>query len=249
MSELCFSNSRFIGFLDECGDHSLTTINSELPLFAVCIVVVERETYSRVIIPEMASFKLRYFAHEGINLHNRDIRKAYGAFTILQNSAVRERFLTELTTMMRTLPFKLFVSAIDKFSYIGHHGDGAKNIYTAALEYSFERVVEFMEDHQEVNLPLIAESRGTVEDGQLRASFHEFMTKGNGDMSDRFRRLFCPLLFRRKQDNIAGIQLADLCAHPTARHILKPDQSHLAFESVRGHFYKGEKFGLDVRYK
>ena len=192
--------------------------------FLLCTVVVEREVYARKIIPAVAEFKLRYFAHEGINLHSREIRKAEGPFNMLQNAAVRQTFLSELSALMAELPFTLFITAIDKTTYVGRYGDGAKNPYDVALEYSFERILHFLEANEENDLPVIAEARGGQEDDALRASFYRLMTQGTYyNKAERFQKLVCPISFRRKQDNICGIQLADLCAHPTARHLLKPD--------------------------
>lgn len=248
MMEPCLSTSRFIAFFDECGDHSLVKINPEFPVFVLCAVIVERETYARAIVPEIAAFKLRYFAHEGINLHSRDIRKAEGPFSILQNAGVRERFLAELTGLMQSLPYTLFVTAIRKDAHLKRYGEEAKNPYDIALEYSFERVLHFMEANGQTDLPVIAEARGKNEDNELRASFHSLMTQGTYyNQAQRFRNLLCPLTFRRKQDNIAGIQLADLCAHPVARHVLKPQQPNRAFDALQNHFYKaGNVHGLKV---
>ncbi len=166
------TSSRFIAFFDECGDHSLTKINPQLPLFALCTVIVEREAYAGVVVPEFARLKLRYFPHEGINLHSRDIRKSEGPFTILQNPNVRECFLNELTGLIERLPFTLFVTAIHKEPYRDRYGDGARNPYDVALEYSFERVLHFMESNRKTHLPVVAEARGKNEDNALRASFH-----------------------------------------------------------------------------
>ena len=82
MIDNCLSQSRFIAFFDECGDHSLTKIDKDFPLFVLSTIIVERQAYAQTIIPALAGFKLRYFAHEGINLHSREIRKADGPFTI-----------------------------------------------------------------------------------------------------------------------------------------------------------------------
>lgn len=245
MTDACLSTSRFIAFFDECGDHSLTKINPELPVFALCTVIVEREAYARTIIPEIAAFKLRYFAHEGINLHSRDIRKAEGPFAILQNSQVRERFMADLSQLIERLPFTLFVTVIHKHAHKARYGDGARNPYDVALEYSFERVLHFMESKGESALPVIAEARGKNEDNQLRASFHRLMTEGTYyNKAERFWKLTCPISFRRKQDNIAGIQLADLCAHPVARHALKPQAENRAFAIIEPKFYRaGNVFG------
>ena len=248
MSNLCLSKSKFIAFFDECGDHSLNKIDKDFPLFLLCTVVVEREAYARKIIPAVAEFKLRYFAHEGINLHSREIRKAEGPFNMLQNAAVRQTFLSELSALMAELPFTLFITAIDKTAYAGRYGDEAKNPYDVALEYSFERILHFLEANAESNLPVIAEARGGQEDDALRASFYRLMTQGTYyNKAERFQKLVCPISFRRKQDNICGIQLADLCAHPTARHLLKPDAVNQAFAVVKPHIYiSGRINGLKV---
>jgi hypothetical protein len=77
--------SRFIGFFDECGDHSMEKIDPDFPLFVLALVVVQRTDYAKQIIPALSALKLRYWNHEGINLHSRDIRKAIGAYSFLQN--------------------------------------------------------------------------------------------------------------------------------------------------------------------
>lgn len=248
MTDSCLSKSRFIAFFDECGDHSLSKIDKDFPLFLLCTVIVEREAYAQKIIPALAEFKLRYFAHEGINLHSREIRKAEGPFSILQNETMRQKFLPELSALMATLPFTLFITAIHKTAYAQRYGDGAKNPYDVALEYSFERVLHFLEEQKESQLPVIAEARGQQEDDALRASFHRLMTQGTYyNKAERFQKLVCPISFRRKQDNIAGIQVADLCAHPTARHLLKPSAANQAFDVVRPHIYlSGNVNGLKV---
>jgi hypothetical protein len=248
MTQNCLSTSRFIAFFDECGDHSLSKIDKDFPLFLLCTVIVEREAYAHQVIPAMAAFKLRYFAHEGINLHSREIRKADGPFSILQNETVRKSFLPELSALIATLPFTLFITAIHKQAYAQRYGNGAKNPYDVALEYSFERVLHFMEEHKESQLPVIAEARGQQEDDALRASFHRLMTQGTYyNKAERFQKLVCPISFRRKQDNIAGIQVADLCAHPTARHLLKPDVANQAYDVVKPHIYaSGRINGLKV---
>jgi uncharacterized protein DUF3800 len=248
MIENCLSQSRFIAFFDECGDHSLSKIDKDFPLFLLCTVIVERKSYAQQIIPALAEFKLRYFAHEGINLHNREIRKAEGPFNILQNATVRQRFLADLSAMMAALPFTLFITAIHKAAYAERYGVGAKNPYDVALEYSFERILQFLEQEKECELPVIAEARGLQEDDALRASFYRLMTQGTYyNKAERFQKLVCPLSFRRKQDNISGIQVADLCAHPAARHLLKPDVFNQAFEVVKPHIYaSGRINGLKV---
>lgn len=246
MIDKCLAQSRYIAFLDECGDHSLRKIDKDFPLFLLSTVVVERKAYAEQIIPALAAFKMRYFAHEGINLHSREIRKAEGPFSLLHNAAVRERFLGELSDMVRRLPFTLFVTAIHKTAYAQRHSAAARNPYELALEYSFEGILHFLEARQENQLPVIAEARGQQEDNALRAGFQRLMTQGTDRSgAQRFQKMLCPISFRRKQDNIAGIQVADLCAHPMARHLLHTGISNQAFEVVKPHLYaSGDIHGL-----
>lgn len=246
MKEACLSTSRFIAFFDECGDHSLTKLNTEFPVFALCTVVVEREAYANVIVPAMAAFKLRYFAHEGVNLHSRDIRKAEGPFAILKNEGVRDKFMEDLTNVIRSLPFTLFVTVIHKKDLRAKYGERARNPYDVALEYSFERILHFMEASKQTALPVIAEARGKREDNELRASFYHLMTEGTYyNDAQRFQKLTCPIEFRRKHENIAGVQLADLCAYPVARKVLRPDEENPSYRVLEPKIYRsGKVYGL-----
>ena len=241
MTSSILSQSRFIAFFDESGDHSLTKVDPDFPLFVLSTVIVERSVYAKEIIPAVADFKLRYFAHEGMNLHSRDIRIAEGPFVILQNPDVRQQFLSELSELIQSLPFTLFITCIKKEDHKKRYGEGAKNPYDIALEYTFERILHFMEVNHTFDLPVIAEARGKQEDNALRASFQKLLTEGTYyNNATRFNKLNSPISFRSKRDNICGIQIADLCAYPTARHILQPHRNNRAFSAVQGHFYHFE---------
>ena len=231
--------SRFIAFIDECGDHSWTHINPEFPLFVLSTIVVEREHYWREIVPAFARLKLRYWPHEGANLHTRDIRKALADFAFLQVPALRTSFLTAMSELMVHIQFTLFITAIRKPEYTATHGATGNDPYEIALEHTFERVLHFLEGHGETNLPVVAEARGKAEDATLAASFYRLLHDGTRTTSGKhFRQLQCPMTFVRKVQNIAGTQLADLCGYPSSRYILKPIQQNHAFEIVRPHIYQ-----------
>jgi hypothetical protein len=214
-------------------------IDRDFPLFVLSTVIVERTAYVETIVPALSKLKLRFWPHEGVNLHSRDIRKAQGDFSFLQVPAMRAAFLGELSAMMAALPFTLFITGIRKQTHKDRYGDHADNPYSVALTYTFERVLHFLEGHGETELPVTAEARGRNEDNELAAAFQHIMTKGTRyNSAERFQSLRCPLTFRRKTDNIAGMQIADLCAHPAARKLLNPDQLHQAFTVVEPHLYR-----------
>lgn len=232
-------SSRFIAFFDECGDHSLEVIDHDFPLFLLATVIVEREAYVKEIVPRITALKMAHWDHEGVNLHSRDIRKAEGPFSILQRKERRLRFMTELSALMEELPYTLFVVGIDKQKHKAKYGSRADNPYELALTFTFERVVHFLEQEGETSLPVIAEARGKNEDRDLEAAFYKMLAGGTQYVgAERLGRLRCPLLFENKLRNVCGVQLADLCAHPCARHILRPTQVNRAYEIAAHHIYR-----------
>ncbi len=228
-----------MAFLDECGDHSLTRIDKDFPVFVLSLVLLKRADYIGVILPTINNLKLKYWDHEGVNLHSRDIRKADGPFSILQNSVRRTQFLKDLSELMTSMPYELFVVGIHKERLCARYVR-ATNPYELALTLVVERVLHCLEQRQQRVLPLIAEARGENEDNQLKATFYDLITRGTDYVSaNRIQQCRFSLQFQDKRKNIAGIQLADLCAHPSARHILKPDQRNQAYDVVSKHIYRG----------
>jgi len=232
------ANSRFLAFFDECGNHSLDKIDRDFPLFVLALVVVERSVYQNAVLAEFNQFKLRYFNHEGVNLHSRDIRLATGPFAFLLNPSIRPHFINELSDIMDRLPFSLFISAIQKQTHLELRGSDAANPYNLALEFTLESLFHFLKENGEHELPIVAEARGQREDNLLEHEFARLMTQGTPHVpAEQFQQLDCSLNFHSKKSNILGVQLADLCAHPCARHILNPGKTNRAFEIARKHIY------------
>ncbi|NLD91207.1 MAG: DUF3800 domain-containing protein [Fibrobacter sp.] len=231
-------NSRFIGFIDECGDHSMDTIDKDFPIFVLCLTIIERTTYIEHIIPAIATLKLKFWNHEGINLHSRDIRKANGPYGFLQVPDMRKSFLAEISNLISNLECTIFIMCIDKSKHITKYGPRAENPYEFALKMCMERVIHFLKQNNECELPIIAESRGKREDEELERAFYEFLACGTYFIpAERFKSLKCPLVFWDKRANIAGLQVADLAAYPCARHILKPEQPNQAFDIINQKIY------------
>ena len=230
--------SRYLAFFDECGDHSLKKVDRDFPVFVLATLLIERSVYIEQAVPAFARLKVEYWNHEGVNLHNREIRKAGGDFSFLQNATKRKSFLPKISALVENLPFQLFITAIRKDKHLKQYGAVAENPYPLALEFTMERILHFLESTDETELPIIAEARGENEDKELEAAFYRIMSHGTDFITaNRFARLNCPITFRRKYDNIVGTQLADLCAHPSARKILFPEKSNIAFNSVEPKVY------------
>ncbi|MBN1962238.1 MAG: DUF3800 domain-containing protein [Deltaproteobacteria bacterium] len=235
-------NSRFIGFIDECGDHSMQTIDRDFPIFVLCLIIVERQDYACSIIPTIAKLKLKYWIHEGINLHSRDIRKANGPFAFLMNKAQKERFIEDINAVMKDVKCNIFIVCINKNKHITKYEHNAEDPYELALKMCMERVFYFLNQEKTFELPIIAEARGKNEDGNLEKAFYKLLTCGTDYISaQQFKSLKCPLVFKDKRTNIVGLQLADLIAYPCSRHILRPEQPNRAFDIIEPKIYNNGK--------
>ena len=230
--------SKFIAFFDECGNHSMSKIDKDFPFFLLSGIIIERQVYSEEIIPAISNLKLQFWNHEGINLHSRDIRRSNGPFSFMMIPHYREKFMSLLNDIMGKQKYTLFATGIRKDAHLKQYGIQAENPYTLALEFIMERIVHFLDIHNETALPCVVEARGKKEDKDLEYAFLKIMTSGTSYRpADQFKKLDCPLVFRSKRDNIAGIQIADLCAYPCARHALKPDTQNRAYEIIKDHIY------------
>ena len=67
-----------IVYLDEAGDHSLEYEDRDFPVFALVMMVCDRQAYENTLIPMVNRLKFDYFGHECVIIHSRDIRKRRG---------------------------------------------------------------------------------------------------------------------------------------------------------------------------
>ena len=237
----CDNQTDYIAFIDECGDHSMSIIDPDFPVFVLAMVVVKRTIYVQSLLPLISRLKLRFWNHEGVNLHSRDIRKAIGDFEFMMNPELRKQMLAEIEQVM-SADFTLFITAIHKKRHQECYGTNAQNPYEVALKFTLECVVHYMRDKSILTLPITAEARGKREDHQLAASFNNFACNGTEHLSSNEMRQFrFPLTFRKKSQNIAGLQVADLCAYPYARKLLSPLSQSIPVEILSKRIYSGTR--------
>ncbi len=183
----------------------------------------------------MSRLKLNYWDHEGVNLHSRDIRKSSGPFSFLQVRELRESFLTEISSMMSSCDYHIFTTAVNKVDHLKKWGDRAENPYVLALRSIMLDTVLFLKTNSARELPLVAEARGKREDNELEQAFYK--------LTADHKEIEWSLVFQRKENNIAGIQLADLAAHPIARTVINPLQQNRAYSEMESKIF-GERIRI-----
>ncbi len=221
-------------FLDEAGDHSLDPVDKDFPVFVLVFVLCEEDDYSDVIVPAFTRFKIAHFGHEGAILHSRDIRKALGDFSFLQDSQRREAFHARLNQLVLSAPFEVIAIGIHKEQHKERHGSSSRNPYDLALELGMKRLKPYLRELRQRSVMLLAEARGKNEDNTLRLSFLQLLAQSSSNQKEADVEF--ELKFVAKKANVLGHQLADLCAYPIARHIIDQRTSSRAFDIVRSKF-------------
>lgn len=97
--------SDYIVYVDESGDHSLTTIDPDYPVFVLSFCIFRKAEYSHALTPAIRQLKFATFGHDMVVLHEAEIRRKKGAFSRLSKEP-REAFLNALTDIIGAADFQ-----------------------------------------------------------------------------------------------------------------------------------------------
>ena len=226
--------SDFIVYVDESGDANLDKINQNFPAFVLTFCIFKKIDYSNQAIPKLNQLKFKYFGHDMVVLHERDINKRTGAFSAM-GQKTRTDFLNELTGVIDNAEMTIIAIVIKK-NELKIHIDCQNEPYALAMKYGLERLFLFLQDQgteQHIKKTyVVCESRGKKEDRKLEMAFHQ--------ICDGFNHLGRPLnfevIFAAKAANSTGLQIADLTARPIGLYVLKPEQPNRTYEILEKKF-------------
>jgi hypothetical protein len=235
-------------FVDESGDHSLTSIDPQYSVFVLAFAIIRKTDYVMQVCRDLQQFKMKHWGHDEVVLHEHDIRKPRDAFALLLNKNRREAFLSGLNEIMAGLPATLVAVVIDKPAFAARHPVAdTVGVYDFAMERGLLAVYQFLssQGQSHVHTPIIVECRGRKEDKELELTFRRFCDVTPTQSTP----LPFDLVMVPKTSNSAGLQLADLIARPIGLHHLRPQQPNRAFDILKTKFHRDahgeiEKTGL-----
>jgi len=221
-------------FIDETGDHSLSNIDQNFPIFMIGGVLISEKEY-KVFQEKINDFKKIFFNTREVILHSRDIRKINPPFQILFDLEIKKKFYDRLDKIISDTNFIINPVAILKENHIKKYGKVAGNPYTISLNFIIERTVfdcNELEDCSEAEM--VIEKRGKKEDGELLEVYQKIRTRGTGYISpERIAGLFSKIDFKNKMDNDEGLQLSDLVSYPIAKKMLYPKNINPAYDILK----------------
>jgi hypothetical protein len=216
-------------FLDESGDHNLLAIDQSYPLFILGGVVVDREYADGPLAEALNKFKLDLFGRTDIVLHTADIARNRNGFERLKDPGFRTEFREQLNRLMTSLEFSVVACAIRKDEHLRRYGMAALDPYLLSLDILVERFCLEVGKSPGGGL-VVAEKRDPTLDRELEIAWLNLRVQGTRYMSatDIVGRI-SSLALRPKNENIAGLQLADLVVSPIGRFLLgKPEREDWA---------------------
>ncbi len=206
-------------FLDESGDHNLSIVDPQYPLFVLGGVIVDKDYAEGPLTTALDTFKRDVFGNTEVLLHTADISRNRNGFEELTDPTFRGEFYVRLNALMRGLDYSVVACAIRKDAHLSQYGVAALDPYLLSLDVLVERFC--FELGSEDRGVIVAERRDPILDGQLELAWLNLKMQGTryikaSQISDRIQSLN----LRAKKDNLAGLQVADLVVSPIARHIL-----------------------------
>lgn len=221
-------------FIDESGTSSLKNIDPNFPVLVLTGLFISDADYS-ILQQKIQELKDKYFPGKDVVLHRRDMRKYERGFEIFFDDEVKRRFYLDLNAILTDSRFTLISAGIDKIKHIEHYGKLADDPYEVALTFILERVLYEAQAQSITSITTAIECRGKREDMIVSRRYNEILFRGSGKVNAiDFQRLFHQELHRmKKEDGEIGIEIADLCAYPIARHVLNNNEANPAFDVIK----------------
>ena len=226
--------SDYIVYVDESGDHGVANIDSYYPIFVLTFCVFKKHHYCNVVLPAMCAFKMKYWGHNNIILHEMDIRhKKKTEYIFLNQPKIYKEFMNDIAHIMTKLEFFHITTIIDKTEIKDTLHEN--NIYELALLFCMEQLhVQLMPSQRHKKVEIIVESRGKKEDNELELEFRRILIGQQKTLATKtdFQDIEYNFNIHEKKENITGLQISDLIARPIGLHHLKPHQPNKAYDII-----------------
>ncbi len=207
-------------FLDESGDHNLTVIDPQYPLFVLGGIIVDKAYAEGEMTAELNRFKAELLGNTDSILHTADITRNRNGFERMQESPFRQRFYEGLNALMRRLDYSVVACGIRKDEHLSRYGVAALDPYLLSLDVLVELFCLDLGDMAGGGV-IVAEKRDQTLDRQLDVAWLNLKIKGTRFLQAKaIEKRLLGLNLRDKSENLAGLQLADLVVSPIGRHVL-----------------------------
>ena len=213
-------------YVDEVGNPDLKSSDNPIHRFlSLTGVIINLDYVSQILHPQMEELKTKYFdSHpdDPVIFHRKELVNAKYPFESLRDQELKRKFDRELLLLLKKWEYKVISVCLDKKLHRDTYKVWLYDPYHYCLALLLERYTFFLEQHN-VKGDVMAESRGGKEDKRLEKSFSKLWNEGTQYIAaERFQNILTSkqLKIKPKSNNISGLQLADIIAHPSRNEIL-----------------------------
>jgi hypothetical protein len=213
-------------FIDEVGNGDLNGAAEDpnVRYLALTGVIALRHHHDGVISSRVEAAKAvlpGYSPGCPLILHRREIVRREGPFAVLRDDGVRDAFDAKLLALFDLAPYLAITVQIDKRAHLETYGVWHFDPYHYCMRCLVERYVLYLRRHQWKG-DVVVEPRTKKVDKKLKASFERIYAEGTENIAAATFQQFLlskDIGFFGKKANQVGLQIADLLAHPSARHM------------------------------
>ena len=224
-------------YLDETGDWGYPNYDPSRPVLCLCGSIFLDEYYNREIVPRLRVIKRSHFHDADIILHRYKVMTRQGKFSVLKDDEHTRSFVAEFSNYIAGLDVQIIVASLDKIKHYQMYGRNRvdnwlpEDVYSLLFTFIVERFVAFLWAQNKGEDKIVVESRGLKEDNNIQYWYSTLLRNGTQFYHNwRFQKVLPTAIeFRRKENNIAGIEISDWIASPMAKTVMYPDGSHDEF--------------------
>jgi hypothetical protein len=186
--------------------------------------IIMRETYaSGDFATRLAALKQSSFGRSDFPLHRRDIvHMSVEPYTALRDQGRRQAFDAALLDLLETATYRVVTAVIDKKAHKEKYAVWRFDPYHYCMNILLERYALFLKAAKDVG-DVMAESREKKDNKRLSKDYKYVYKHGTPNLRAAFfqeRLSSTEIKIKRKGDNVAGLQLADLIANPSCRDLI-----------------------------
>ena len=207
-------------YIDESGDHTYKHAdNLDVRYLGLTGVLIIKEYYDKYIQPELEELKRRIFKYDPDDppiLVRSMIKNRKSWFYVLQDEELNEQWEEGIIDFVQGLKryMQVFTVVIDKKEHLENYPVRTFDPYAYSLSVLLNRSRGFLVKMRG-KADILVEARGKVEDQQIVNAYMGLRTVGSfyGD-ANYYKKAYPAetLMIKRKDTNIAGLQLADIIA-------------------------------------
>jgi len=208
-------------YVDEVGTDDLTHLEQDNHRFLSLTGLAMQVPHARdQLKPKFDWIKTTIFNHdpdEPLIFHRSDIVQRKRAFGVLNDDTKRDLFDRSIIRSMEGTDYRVISALIDKLGMMRQPRWENQHPYHYLMEILVEKYTQFLERHKAIG-DIMPEGRKGKKDAALQAAFEKVMAEGTYYVSASRMNAAIPfkdLKFRYKPQNVAGLQLCDLLAHPS----------------------------------